>query len=438
MTTEHSTAAPAFPYELRTFPVESVDGKVSDDFLAWTQAVSMGFYGKAISPGDALKYVQHEAVDRRMAMGAYIADGQTPSGAWGPEYPVATYAYHRKDLNVGGGTLLPVHQITAVTVRASHRRRGILRAMITADLARAKAEGLPIAALTASEATIYGRFGFGVATHACEIELDTRNGIAFHNPAAAAKGVVEVAEATVVRDLHNGIFARVHAASYGSIGRHDMYRLVASGQGNYGSMEAAPNVRAALHYDESGEVDGYVTYKPAEPAVEVVDLLAATDSAYLALWNYLGSLDLIQSVKWKMAPVADPLEWAVAAKRGYKRTDSEDHLWLRILDVPAALSAREYLSDGSVIISVADPLGHADGVFRLTVEGGTAAVEPIADAGEAELSMGVGELSSLYLGGVTARTLHAAGRIREGVPGAVDRFDRLFAPAAVPHSMTNF
>lgn len=434
----YENTAPAFPYELRSFPVTAIDGKVSDDLMAWTQAVSMGFYGNATSPEDALKYVQHEVVDHRMAMGAYLADGQTPAGAWGPEYPVATYAYHRKDLNVGGGTLLPVHQITAVTVRASHRRRGILRAMITADLARAKAEGLPIAALTASEATIYGRFGFGVATHACEIELDTRNGITFHNPAAAATGVVEVADATVVRDLHNKLFARVHAASYGSIGRHDLYRLVASGQGNYGSMTPAPNVRAALHYDESGDVDGYVTYKPAEPAVEVVDLLAATDSAYLALWNYLGSLDLIQSVKWKMAPVADPLEWAVTSKRGYKRTDSEDHLWLRILDVPAALSAREYLADGSVVFSVEDPLGHADGVFRLTVEGGTPSVEPAIDAVEAELAMGISELSSLYLGGVSARTLHASGRVRQLSPGAVGRFDRLFAPPSVPHSMTNF
>lgn len=434
----YANTAPAFPYELRTFSVEPVDGKVSEDVLAWTRAVSMGFYGDSPSPEDALKYVQHEAVDHRMAMGAYSADGKTPAGAWGPEYPVATYAYHRKDLNVGGGTLLAVHQITAVTVRASHRRRGILRAMITADLARAKAEGLPMAALTASEATIYGRFGFGVATHACEIELDTRNGIAFHNPAAATKGVVEVAEATLVRDLHNELFARVHAASYGSIGRHDMYRLSASGQGTYGAMEPAKNVRAALHYDESGEVDGYVTYKPAEPSVEVVDLLAATDSAYLALWNYLGSLDLIQSVKWKMAPVADPLEWAVNSKRGYKRTDSEDHLWLRILDVPAALSAREYLADGSVVISVQDPLGHADGVFRLTVEGGTATVEPASDAVEPQLTMGISELSSLYLGGVTARTLHAGGRVREVSPGAVASFDRLFAPPAVPHSMTNF
>lgn len=438
MTYEHSTSAPAFPYELRTFPVEAVDGKVPEQILAWTQAVSLGFYGNATSPEDALKYVQHEVVDHRMAMGAYIAGGQTPAGAWGPEFPVATYAYHRKDLNVGGGTLLPVHQITAVTVRPSHRRRGILRAMITADLDRAKAEGLAIAALTASEATIYGRFGFGVATHACEIELDTRNGIAFHNPSAAATGVVEVADATVVRDLHNAIFARVHAASYGSIGRHDMYRLAASGQGTYGAMEPAPNVRAALHYDESGEVDGYVTYKPAEPAVEIVDLLAATDDAYLALWSYLGSLDLIQSVKWKMARVADPLEWAVAAKRGYKRTDFEDHLWLRILDVPAALSAREYLAEGAVVISVKDPLGHADGVFRLRVEGGTGSVERCEGSVEAELAMGVSELSSLYLGGVTARTLHAAGRVTEVEPGAVARFDRLFTPPAVPHSMTNF
>ncbi|ALE07759.1 hypothetical protein AL755_11255 [Arthrobacter sp. ERGS1:01] len=423
---------------MRTFPVRLVDGEVSGEVVQWSEAVAAGFYGDAVGAEEAKKYAEFEQLDGRMAMGAYLSNGETPAGAWGAGYPVATYAYHRKDLNVGGGQLLPVHQITAVTVRPSHRRRGLLRAMITADLARAKADGLPMAALTASEAVIYGRFGFGVATHNCVVEVSTRGGLAFHNPEAASRGVVEVADALVVKDLHNALFARVHAATYGSIGRHEMYRLSASGQGNYGQMTPVKNVRAALHYGDDGEVDGYVTYKPGEPAIQIVDFLAATNDAYLALWNFLGSLDLIASVTWKMAPEVDLLEWAMVAKRDYKRTETEDHLWLRILDTEAALSGRHYAADGVVTIAVTDPLGHAAGTFRVEAAGGAATVTRSADGDAVDLTLGVSELSSTYLGGVSARTLAAAGRLTENAPGGIERFDAVFASPVSAHSLTNF
>lgn len=434
----------SFPYELRTFPARMVNGEVPGDVAKWQQAVALGFHGSSTSPSEATQYVESEEVDGRMLTGAYLKDTTAPAGAWGIDYPVATYAYHRKSLNVGGGTLLPVHQITAVTVRPSHRRRGLLRAMMGSDLAQAKAAGIPIAALTASEATIYGRFGFGVATHACDIEVTVRGGLDFIVPAAAEQGTVEIADATTVRDIHNDVFAKVHAGSYGSIGRHDMYRLSASGQGNYGAMEPVKDVRAALHYDARGVVDGYVTYKPgadnSRSAMTIVDLLAATDDAYLALWNFLGSLDLIDVITWDKAPLVDPLEWAVAAKRNYKRTGTEDLLWLRILDTPGALAAREYSTDGRITIHVGDPLGHASGIFRITVSHGKATVTRCPEDGsvEFELSMGVSELSSLYLGTVNARTLLAAGRVREDEPGAVSTFDALFAVKESPHCLTDF
>ncbi len=463
----------SFPYELRSFPIRFEDEEVSNEISSWIQAVAMGFYGNAPTSELEKKYVACEQVDERMAIGAYLCNSSAPAGAWGVEYPVATYAYHRKTLNVGAGTLLPVHQITAVTVRPSHRRRGLLRAMMGSDLAQAKAAGIPIAALTASEATIYGRFGFGVATHECEVEVSVKGGIAFHNPAAAAQGYVEVAEACVVRDLHNEIFAQVHSGTYGSIGRHDMYRLMVSGQGSYESMESTKNIRAALHYNAAGTVDGYVTYKPLEDRspsmVEVVDLLATNQDAYLGLWHFLGSLDLIDVIKWREAPLIDPLEWAMESKRDYKRTKTEDHLWLRILDVPAALAARDYQRDGSITIHVGDPLGHASGIFRIDVVHGRATVKRLnedysmaevhstaestepphapgtraqqaahTNVSELALDMGVAELSSLYLGAVSAQTLSAAGRIHERIPGAATTFDALFAPAASPHCLTSF
>lgn len=459
-----------FPYELRSFPVRFENGEVPSEVGHWIQAVALGFYGAAPAPELYQHLVTAEQVDGRMVIGAYLTDSVAPAGAWGVHYPVATYAYHRKTLNVGAGTLLPVHQITAVTVRPSHRRRGLLRAMMSSDLAQAKAAGLPMAALTASEATIYGRFGFGVATHECSVEVDVKGGLMFHNPAAARQGSVEVADAQVILELHNEVFAKVHGSTYGSIGRQDTYRFMAAGQGSYESMEPIKKIRAALHYNAAGELDGYVTYTPSEgkdrSSVEIVDLLAATEDSYLALWNYLGSLDLIDVITWDRAPLVDPLEWAIAAKRDYRRSKTEDLLWLRILDVPAVLAARHYQHDGSITVHVGDQLGHASGLFRIEVDGGRATVTRLAEAaggaehhglrdhldGHAaaypdshvdvdeapELSLGVAELSSLYLGGVSARTLSAAGRLQEYKSGAVDRFDALFSPTSTPHCLTHF
>lgn len=433
-----------FPYELRTFPARLVEGELPEEIRKWQQAVSLGFYGAEPTPEKSKKFLESEIVDGRMMTGAYLKNAATPAGAWGAEYPVATYAYNRKTLNVGNGTLLPVHMITAVTVRPSHRRRGLLRAMMGSDLAQAKAAGIPVAALTASEATIYGRFGFGVATHNCEISVQVKGGLPFIVPASAQHGVVEITDPATISELHHDLFARVHAVTAGSVGRQDAYRLRAIGTEVYGSMEADPSVRAALHYNAAGNIEGYLTYKPVKdakvPTIKVIDLLAVTPEAYLALWNFLGSLDLVDVVTWAMAPVDDPLEWAIAGKRRYQRTDGQDHLWLRILDAPAALAAREYAADGTLVLHVGDPLGHASGTFRITVVHGKATVTRCPEDGsvQAELIMGVSELSSLYLGGVSARTLFAAGRLREEMPGAVARFDALFDVPATPHSMTDF
>lgn len=427
-------------YTLRNFAVRLEDGKVPDEVAAWDRVVSAGFYGAAIDDDTIAKVTALEQVDNRVVTGVYQNNAPALAGAWGPEAPVATFAFHNKDLNVGGKELLPVHQITAVTVRPTHRRRGLLRRMMEADLTQAKADRLPMAALTASEATIYGRFGFGVATHTRSIAVDTRGGLDFLNPAAAMGGTVEMADAAVIKDIHNEVFAKVHGAVYGSIGRHETYRITASGQGNYESMEPSKTIRAALHYNAQGVVDGYVSYEPKEDltpsTVKVVDLIAATPESYLALWNFLGSLDLIDRVTWGMAPAADPLEWALVDKRRYVVKEVDDHLWLRILDVVASLEARGYQGVGSIVLGVRDPLGHADGSYRVDVADGRAVVT--ASEAEADLTVGVSELSSLYLGDVSASTLHAAGRLTENMPGAVARFDAIFAPAVVPYCGTAF
>ncbi|WP_427017696.1 GNAT family N-acetyltransferase [Pseudarthrobacter sp. P1] len=435
---EHTFSSGPHSYNLRSFPVTSPAGPA---LAKWMQAVGAGFLDREMSPEAIDTILACDARDGRVATGVYV--DTVPAGALDAEYPVATYAAHRKTLNTGAAAPLPVHMITAVTVRTSHRRRGLLRAMITADLQQAKDDGLPMAALTASEATIYGRFGFAPATHHASVEVDAGPTFGFQVPAAAAHGTVELADPVVVQELEPVLFERIHAATFGSIGRQDAYRLSSSGYWSYAKPERDKSVRAALHYGPDGSADGYATYRfkgwdTTPHTVEVVDLLATTEEAYLALWNYLGSLDLVQRVVWHDAPLEDALEWALTHNRGYRRTRISDHLWLRILDTPAALAGRRYFSDAAVVLAVVDPLGHAGGTFRIEASGGSATVAELGPEAPADAEVGIAELSAMYLGGVSARTLAAAGRISELVPGAAARCDALFASPVRAHSLATF
>jgi predicted acetyltransferase len=168
-----------------------------------------------------------------------------------------------------------------------------------------------MAALTASEASIYGRFGFGVATSEQSMKVDTTARFRLnHTPV----GSVEVADPKVLLDLAPEVFDRLHRSTPGSIGRHEFYRQFASGSVSRDGGED-PKVKVALHYGPDGDVDGYVSYRfrlVHHPyTMEVVDLVAAGTGAYLELWQYLAAIDLVERVTWEEAPVDDTLRWAL-------------------------------------------------------------------------------------------------------------------------------
>jgi predicted acetyltransferase len=352
---------------------------------------------------------------------------------------VATYATMRKPLNIGFGRQLESNLVTAVTVRGTHRRKGILRGMITADLEGAKDEGLAMAALTASEGSIYGRFGFGVATFERSIKVDT--GPRFRLK-GQPDGSVETADPAVLLEVAPQVFERVQRLSPGSVDRQEYYRLVASGSiGHDGKPDTS--VRCALHYDASGILDGYVSYRfkgwDHKPyTMEIVDLVAATNPGYLDLWRFLGSIDLIDEVTWAEAPIDDPLTWALEDPRCIDASDVRDMLWLRILDTPAVLQARRYATAGTLILEVTDALGLAGGTWVLEADGGAAAVVNDATGQTPDLSMDVADLASIYLGAVSPVTLAAAGRIQETTPGSAFQAQQLFAVERSAHCLTHF
>ncbi len=423
---------------LRTtsFAPENDDARTAN----WLEAVNLGFHEQRGDPKHLPAEVDACQRDGRILTAVY--DDTAPDSALDPAVPVATYATMVNSLNVGGGRLLPAHLVTAVTVRPTHRRRGILRSMITSDLQRAKEAGLALAGLTASEATIYGRFGFGAATSTAEIRMDTRGGLGF---TSGTTGSIAVADSAKLRFLAPDIYRAHLERTNGAMGRQHRYWMRASAAWSEESFEPDKALRGVLHYNANGVPDGYAAYKSlgwrTEPhTVKVTDLVAASDDAYRELWRYLGSMDLVDRLTFDAAPVADPLPWMLADRRRYQVTSVDDVLWLRILDTRAALESRHYTGAGSVVLTVRDPLGMADGVWRLDVDGGNAMASPVeagsAPAGAAA-EIDVAALGSLYLGGVSAPTLAAAGGIR-GSQAALEVLDALFTAGPAPYCSTHF
>jgi predicted acetyltransferase len=425
-------------YEIRRFGAVSKgqDGYTEAD--TWSRAVSFGFHESTRTPEHVAKALATYEADGRVLTGVYQTGTVAPS-SMPAEVPVATFATFRKTLNIGFGRTLDTQLVTSVTVRTSHRRRGLLRRMMGEDLRLAREDGIAMAALTASEGTIYGRFGYGVASFERAVKVDTTTRF---NLQHQATGSVEVADPKALLDLAPAVFERVHGLTPGSIGRQEWYRQLASGSMGHEGKED-PAVKVALHYGPGGDVDGYVSYKflgwDIKPyTVEVVDLLAATNDAYLELWQYLAAIDLVECVSWNVAPLDDPLAWALTDPRCIESSDSRDMLWLRILDAPKALAARHYPADGKLVLDLRDPLDLTAGTYALAVDGGKAAVERLPDGAAADLALDVSALSSVYLGGVCPVTLAAAGKIRENTDGAALKARQMFAVERATHCMTHF
>lgn len=395
----------------------------------WITAVLRGF--REDRPGDELvdRWVTHYRTDAATARGAWLPEGELGSGP----LPVATYASLDKTLNAGR-ELLPLRMITDVTTSPSHRRRGLLRQMIEADLADAVERGVPMAALTASEATIYGRWGFGPATFNTTVELDTSTGFALR--AFADPGRVELLEPDVAWPHVKAVFDAFHARQRGSVEWPTQYADIHSGAFDFDAGGPNRKIRTALHVDAGGAVDGFAVFKHGEDySLSVTEMIALDPAAQLALWDFLAQMDRIKKVAFNLAHPDDPLQWALADVERLKVTGGRHFLWLRVLDVPRALAARPWSADGTVVIGVADAQGWAAGRYEVTTRDGVATVTR-TDA-EADVRLDAETLATLHLGGVRVGELHRAARLA-GDPGALERLAAMADLPDEPYCLTGF
>lgn len=400
----------------------------------WLEGLLRGFHDARPKQEAWDLFVRCMREDAAIVRGAWLPEGAFGAGP----VPVATYSSLDGSLNAGRRELA-LRMITDVTVSPAHRRQGLLRRMISDDLADAVARGVPLAALTVSETTIYGRFGFGLSTWRQRIEVDTTGKFALRD--FVDPGRMELAEASEVWPMMQGNFAAFHERSRGSVSRPSFYRPWLTGTFDF--QEQGPNtrLRAAVHLDAADEPDGHVVYQHMGyddvpgGKVKVLDLVAADPAVHLALWRFLADIDLCARVEWNNSAVDDPLVWALTDAACRKVLKVDDHIWVRVLDVVTALEGRPWAADGSVVLGVSDPLGHAAGSFRVTVKEGEASVEPVAD--EPTVTLDAETLGALYLGGVGVGTLAAAGRIG-GSGDAVRTWAAMADLPGEPFSLTSF
>jgi predicted acetyltransferase len=193
--------------------------------------------------------------------------------------------------------------------------------------------------------------------------------------------------------------------------------------------------------------DGFVAWHPKREynmngtygSIGVDDMVAATPQAYQALWRYLAELDTVGEVSVGLRPVDEPLRWLLPDSRTLVQDEVRDGVWLRFLDLPAALAARRYAVDDQLVIEVIDAEigGYAAGRFAL--DGGPGHAEcRVASAGSADLTLSQRALASIYLGGYTLREQLMAGLVHEHTPGAVRRMDAMFSTGLAPSCYTSF
>jgi predicted acetyltransferase len=406
-----------------------VDAATAETFTPWYTAMKRGFLdGRAT---DATIEYRRATAETRRQSGVWDETAATPAT------PVATVASWPTELTVPGHLGVPAWAISAVTVAPTHRRRGIARAMLTAELRAAKALGIPVAILTVSEATIYARWGFGPAAMTADWTFDTARA-SWIGPTAS--GRVHAVEREHLLASGPAIIERVRLQTPGQVEFHGILweRLL-----GIGDEDLTKQARFLRYDDADGEPQGFAVFRVLDQEtaseraiIEVKYLVTATDDAAAGLWRHLLEMDLVGEVRAPLRAVEEPVQWQLLDYRGAVKSRERDHLWTRIVDVPAALGARRYHSPGHLVFDVSDPLGLAAGRFLVTISSDGTAVVGVLDGDIPDdadaVALGVNELSSIYLGGVSPATLARADRITELTPGAAAVVERSFRSATTP------
>ena len=401
------------------------------EILPYSRAISLGFGSVyQIRPGELERNSRYE----HLARANCASDGDVIVGAC-----------IGVDMHVGvPGGIEPMSGITAVAVSPTHRRRGILTQLMRRQLAEEHQKGFALAGLWASESIIYGRYGYGIAVEQQEIAIE-RHRSQFRPESQALVQLHNVSFATPkeIRDIGPDLWLAKMRSTAGMVSR-----IEPVWEETYPDPKPAaePKKEFRIIYRENDKPLGYAAYSLSgskDPdglsyqELRVKEVLAATPSAEASLWRFILNVDLVHLIKHGSHPVRSSL-WRMFSDPRCMSQDPYDALWLRLLDIPKALSGRTYNSPGTVVIGITDDTCEwVDGNYELRVADNGSA-ECVRTDAPADLEMPVATAATIYIGAHDLNGLHAAARCTEFTAGAVQTVARMFATQHQHHVAAEF
>ena len=339
------------------------------------------------------------------------------------------------DVTVPGGEAIPSAGVTWIGIMPTHRRRGGLRQLMTAMIDEARRRGEPLAVLWASEGSIYQRFGYGLSTLSTTVDVERDRAVLLASDAPS--GSVRLIDREEARRLFPPIY------------EHNASRVPGfySRSATWWDLEVLADYKWARHgfdrkfyavHERDGVADAYAIYRVRHdwtnsvPGSElnINEIMALDGAALREMWRYAFGVDLIKRITTRAGGPHEPLLLMLSEPRRVNLR-VRDGMWLRVLDVPAAMARRSYSADGSVVLEVRDDyMPQAGGRFRLRTSAGRGTAEPTQD--EPDIVMDAADLGAVYLGGFSLADLARAGRTTEVTSGARARADAMLATDITP------
>ena len=382
-----------------------------EHYIPFIKAIRRGFGG-------------HSSEETIVSFSRMLKHGRSLAAFDGKDIVGGSIVYPRQMNTSEDGEVLTA-VVSDVAVQPTHRRRGILTRMMEAHLRESYDRGESVAILGASESVIYGRYGFGIASHDERWTIDRRHAAFAHSPPSL--GRLRFVERGDTKDAFPEIAARACARRPGFVSIRGVFwdELLADKERQAGS--SAPFF---VTYEEEGRTDGYVIYRIQGRTVIVLDFMAVSEAAHAALWQFVFGIDLRTTIESGKRPVDDPLPWMLADPRRLERTPL-DGMWLRVLNVPKALEARTYAVEGRIVFEVLDEFCPWN-AGRYELEAGSDGARCKPTTAPPHITLPAASLASIYLGGVELSALALASRAQATTREAMYLADDMFRTRLKP------
>ncbi|MEV0593752.1 GNAT family N-acetyltransferase [Nonomuraea cavernae] len=389
-----------------TYPIRPVD---EAEWPAFAEVLSEGF-GWTPHPQQSARYKAQTEFDRTLA----AFDGEVIAGVT---------AVFSLTMTVPGGQI-PVGGVTGVSVLPSHRRRGVLSALMRRQLNDIRERGEAVAALYASEAAIYGRFGYGRAAGELSFRIHTHGSAFVRNAPVDPSLRIRVARPAEARGDFERLFASIVPRRPGRYLRKEEFW---TGQlADEEIDQRGDGILRSVIAEDDGGLRGYALFRikaswdsngVPNGELKLYELEASDPAAYALLWRSVLDRDLVSRVEVGGRPVDDPIVALLADPRQLRASWS-DELWVRLVEVDRALTARSYSAAVDVVIEVEDDVCPWNARrWRLSADPTGAECKPVEV--EPDVTLPVASLGSAYLGDGLLTTQLDAGLLREHSPGAV-------------------